>query len=630
MSNSTMTSTSFSDLLDKNKWQVPEIQREYVWGHNPRLLEHFFKDIANNKAHNIGFLYSYTPLHSSEGDIVYLIDGQQRFTTLYLALFYFSRVEGNDFKSYEGKFSYKVRTSTDEFTQRLIEKVKSQEDFENIEDQTWFLSHYQNDPSIKGILVLFEWLTKNYKISSDMVDKILATEFWNFNIDQAGQGEELYIKMNSRGEQLSANENIRPYLLEKASNKTEAGKEIDNWQEFFWKYRGINPNADEGFNAFLSWVVILELHKLHTDASPMLIYNEQGFRDIQNNLYHNAQRINLTFEKIQLYFDAITKIAVAVEKGHFDSIAPKLTKESINNEQRNNFKNYLAGGIQGRGKMFLLPLLAFYSKPSRTEIDKRWVRFFYNIAFNQGRDAFKYVFTIASCPVDDPINIDENLLDEEDKTKLKWLAEADDLEKIFQELEDHPITKGTIGVFITHITHSLQNEKLDIDERLRKYIERLREYKEKFELCLPTNGKIFEEIGNSLFRQAMLATSESMNALSSSTSNTLPVPKDTYCNIGNYEGFPRYFFKIDNTSFAKKYPAYFRVWDMIGSDNIESDNIEKELNDIINKKGELPHPVKILLEEPSILLEFNQMIYYSTEKIHLLASADYRGAWREF
>ncbi|MGL4985981.1 MAG: DUF262 domain-containing protein, partial [Treponemataceae bacterium] len=486
MNNTTITPISFSDLLGKNKWQVPEIQREYVWGNNESLLEHFFNDISKNNAHNIGFLYSYTPSHAQDqkNSIVYLIDGQQRFTTLYLALFYFSIVEGkkefshNDKFSYEvctstgkftkqftkkeyaAQFSYRVRTSTEEFIQRLIENVS---DFGKIKEQTWFLSHYKKDPSITGILNLLQWL-RNYKSPPEMVDKILKTEFWNFNIDQAGQGEELYIKMNSRGEQLSANENIRPYLLETVKDKQKAGKEFDNWQEFFWKYRGSNPNADKGLNAFLSWVIILEFHK---NSPQDLKYSEINSTCSEKNLLNEAQEIKLTVEKIIPYFTALENITSALKGEIFNTIAPKL----INEDGKNNFENNLAGEIGERGKMFLLPLLAYYSEHLQAKIDKHWVRFFYTIAFNQKSQAFKYVLTIASKNCKDPIDLLQSpkLLEKEEKIKLECLRDhaenRDKLEEIFQNLEDHWLTQVTIEEFISK---SINEKKISL-ERLQKY-----------------------------------------------------------------------------------------------------------------------------------------------------------------
>jgi len=129
--NKYMQELSTQELVEELNFLIPEIQRDYVWGFNEReILDTFCEDIKsvrnlilgqedlkskikelsdlgkydeikqlleqkrNTNSLNIGFLYSYQPNyrleHFPESDFykdVYLIDGQQRFTTLFLLLF---------------------------------------------------------------------------------------------------------------------------------------------------------------------------------------------------------------------------------------------------------------------------------------------------------------------------------------------------------------------------------------------------------------------------------------------------------------------------------------------------------------------------------------------------------------
>ena len=97
-------------LFSLNRLIVPEIQREYVWGNNTDVLTQFLNDIRAKaepcsvchhvhaaKSMNVGFLYSYKPnyVKRSYERILdeYLIDGQQRITTLFLLLLYRASVE---------------------------------------------------------------------------------------------------------------------------------------------------------------------------------------------------------------------------------------------------------------------------------------------------------------------------------------------------------------------------------------------------------------------------------------------------------------------------------------------------------------------------------------------------------
>src|SRR5690606_23129118 len=82
--------------------------------------------------------------------------------------------------------------------------------------------------------------------------------FWHFKTEKTDQGEELYITMNSRGEQLADYENIKAKLFEEVENQLEWSEKWEVWQDFFWKRRD-GGSADEGFNEFLRWVVIIQM-----------------------------------------------------------------------------------------------------------------------------------------------------------------------------------------------------------------------------------------------------------------------------------------------------------------------------------------------------------------------------------
>ena len=97
-------------LFSLNKMIVPEIQREYVWGNNSDVLEKFLMELEKkaapceechhvhgNKNINVGFLYSYKPSYVKyESERIldeFLIDGQQRITTLFLLLLFRATIE---------------------------------------------------------------------------------------------------------------------------------------------------------------------------------------------------------------------------------------------------------------------------------------------------------------------------------------------------------------------------------------------------------------------------------------------------------------------------------------------------------------------------------------------------------
>lgn len=91
-----MRKININELIADYNFVVPEIQREYVWGakKNKQVLVQFLHDLNEKLSKgnaNIGFLYSY-----QSGKEHYLIDGQQRYTTIILLLYYLSAKEGEE------------------------------------------------------------------------------------------------------------------------------------------------------------------------------------------------------------------------------------------------------------------------------------------------------------------------------------------------------------------------------------------------------------------------------------------------------------------------------------------------------------------------------------------------------
>lgn len=254
MENNTMEPLSIKQLLDNYILIIPEIQREYVWGMNTNVLQAFLNDldielIADNVTKNIGFLYSYT-IHDKEH---YIIDGQQRLTTMILMLYVKSVQMEDDYQEFKRMlqvdaptmtFSYNVRPLTEQFLRQLFShRCISKDDIEN---QKWYIGEYKDDITIKSILGALDIMASIDAYPNITFKRILDNvKFWYFDVKQTSQGEELYITMNSRGEKLTESEQIKPRLFESISKELvkEYGKLWDNWEEFFFHNRPMNSGS---------------------------------------------------------------------------------------------------------------------------------------------------------------------------------------------------------------------------------------------------------------------------------------------------------------------------------------------------------------------------------------------------
>lgn len=299
-----MDKKNIEELLG-NYMVVPEIQREYVWGSNKNIVNQFIDSIKDNKDINVGFLYSY-----SNENQEYIIDGQQRLTTLVLCLYYASLMQGeyDKFKSLlkvnspNMSFTYRVRSNTEEFMQCLFNSGLYKE--EEIKDSKWYHTCYDSDISISSMIALLNYLAD---IKFDVkYDDILNIKFWYYPIDETSLGEDLYITMNSRGKTLDNAEKLKPLLFEKSRKELKNwGKIWDDWEDFFFTLL----NGDDitkinvAMNNLIRIVWELKTCGEHNELKPFEAIKDLNLSDIE--LFFNALKLIVNSEfknKVDLLF----------------------------------------------------------------------------------------------------------------------------------------------------------------------------------------------------------------------------------------------------------------------------------------------------------------------------------------
>lgn len=299
-----MDKKNIEELLG-NYMVVPEIQREYVWGSNKNIVNQFIDSIKDNKDINVGFLYSY-----SNGNQEYIIDGQQRLTTLVLCLYYASLMQGeyDKFKSLlkvnspNMAFTYRVRSNTEEFMQCLFNSGLYKE--KEIKDSKWYHTCYDSDLSISSMIALLNYLDE-IKFNVKYND-ILNIEFWYYPIDETSLGEDLYITMNSRGKTLDNAEKLKPLLFEKSRKELKNwGKIWDDWEDFFFTLL----NGDDitkinvAMNNLIRIVWELKTCGEHNELKPFEAIKDLNLSDIE--LFFEALKLIVNSEfkdKVDLLF----------------------------------------------------------------------------------------------------------------------------------------------------------------------------------------------------------------------------------------------------------------------------------------------------------------------------------------
>ncbi|WP_419699034.1 DUF262 domain-containing protein [Mucilaginibacter sp. NFX135] len=378
---------------------IPEIQRDYVWKKeniNKLLLsiiadfsaktetdasvsedqlkqipaalrEEFARMMAKKKTFsNIGFIYAY--FDTEQFAKYMLIDGQQRLTSVFLILLHlyikenrigaFKRIY---YPNDRPKVDYKVRENAHVFLLDFIDYLLDNGEPDKVREQYWFYSSYKNDTTINSLIDNYQaivLLLSNHQLSAEYVEDYV--EFWYFDTNQSAQGEDLYLYMNSRGESVQTNENIKAELLEHKAEaeKHQWGAKWEDWQNTFWLHRGKSPNADRGFDEFLKWIKII--NKVRSVHYAKTIDLTDTIREIRDSKKFTTEGISL--ENISSYYHAVQKLLALNLGRYFNS----------------GFLSEEPGVLV---YVRLLPLLMYAERyPNATHLELiRYARFFFNI-----------------------------------------------------------------------------------------------------------------------------------------------------------------------------------------------------------------------------------------------------------
>lgn len=528
---------------------VPEIQRDYVWGKNQveGLLNSIYDDFKNFEESNnqitvnliedrsfektileyyksikfntsIGFIYAYSDYEYP--DKYFLIDGQQRLTTIYLLLCALASLDENFknqfdklyFKNSQSFIEYRVREASLQFLNHSISHSINNE-VGDLNEQYWYYNFYENDKTIQSIVHNLKTIIK---FLNDKIDDIGSfkeyvlnhVQFWYFDTNISEQGEELYIYMNARGEKMQSNENLKAELLVSIPNvkeKDDWGTKWEKWQDFFWLIRGEHENADNVFNEFIYCIAGLENHKLDLKI----------IKEVKDKYFESPNHLDLLrcFESeglitIENYVKALELLkskeieSYCIEKGIFYRwlinyrrlIISFLNSDHTNwftntkDQNRNTERNRMVG---------VWSALNILTQYVGKKIDDNLIitlRIFYNRYHNFVRSVEKNIIESDVFSREGYRKILETKLDSEDESISEELLKYDYIvsesqssdfyEKIstIWELEDHPTNLNGRDVGNMNSSHL-------IDYKSQLNLDKLRLVKDKFFELIPIDNK---------------------------------------------------------------------------------------------------------------------------------------------
>ena len=242
-------------LLSRYRVVIPGIQRHYVQGaNNPKaesVRKQFIKEIftaIEKKQNEFNLHFIYGPINTNGEDSFVPVDGQQRLTTLWLiARYAVEKAEPSNRKELLrllSRFTYEDRINAKRFCQALTcENSRwdiTQDPNPDILCQDWFVDYWKEDETVASMIRMLstiheEWNKHQDTITAEDVLEAIASKI-RFELKIDAFGDDIYMKMNARGLQLTQWENFKAKFSEDlCEDKKESwDKEMEELSNLFF------------------------------------------------------------------------------------------------------------------------------------------------------------------------------------------------------------------------------------------------------------------------------------------------------------------------------------------------------------------------------------------------------------
>lgn len=251
-------------LLSRYHVVIPGIQRHYVQGaNNPKaesVRKQFIKEIftaIEKKQNEFNLHFIYGPINTNGEDSFVPVDGQQRLTTLWLiARYAVEKAEPSNRKELLrllSRFTYEDRINAKRFCQALTCEDSrwdiTQDPNPDILCQDWFVDYWKEDETVASMIRMLstiyeEWNKHQDTITAEDILEAIASKI-RFNLKIDAFGDDIYMKMNARGLQLTQWENFKAKFSEDLceDKKEWWGKEMEELSNRFSLVQTNNTNC---------------------------------------------------------------------------------------------------------------------------------------------------------------------------------------------------------------------------------------------------------------------------------------------------------------------------------------------------------------------------------------------------
>jgi len=533
--------------------QIPMIQRDYAHGREgeseirKRFLKAIFNSLVDNKELELDFIYG--AKKTIDGNDLFIpLDGQQRLTTLYLLYWYLGNRELDLDKLLELRnalklFNYATRSSSNKFCEILSGTSISFNILPSVEikDSSWFFDSFSLDPTVQSMLVMLDAIHNTYGVDKkELFSSLHQIRFYILPLDGFDLTDELYIKMNARGKQLTQFENFKADLIKWVKDVNNPFKDdfhrkvkyddrpvkyymyielkLDNhWTNLFWKFskknekiqkKLVDPYMMQFWNRYLlnSYIINSNLSQdaMEYDIIFKELYGNQG--DDSNLKYNN-------FDSYKTLLEGANRVK-DIEKV-FENLATCLNEVSEiikPNWDKNDKWNLFSEAINQRQRIIFFATTKYLENNSFDAIKfKNWMRIVWNIIIDPNIrsvpamvGAMRFINDLSNCSNDiytflknpDSVLFSGNATFqtqlEEEHLKSILIAKSENWEESIIEAESHPLFQGNIRFLIADFG--------DTD-----YVNFIKNKNTSFEIL--KNNDLSDKAENYLWIRALLAKS---------------------------------------------------------------------------------------------------------------------------
>ena len=487
--------TTFLSFAQNKKIEIPIFQRDYAQGRNDHMTDKIRKDFVSSL---IEALDKNTPI---ELDFIYgrevdntitLIDGQQRLTTLFLLHWYLAQRIGKIDAFNNIKFSYATRDYAKDFTDKLTTGGDFKIDFTQailsteLKDKNWFYDDWKHDPTVSGMLNTLDEIHKQLRDKTidyywSLLEHGIITFYW-LDLKKHELTDELYLKMNARGKQLSNFENFKASLVKRINDeqweseekveKTFSYKMDTTYTDLFWKYRGdVNVIDYEVTNFFAGMAMIGYVLKEK---------NSEAQQKRAQELFSNPLSVVASdfskedFERLEEFLDfysTVENISIKTDLWKYYNTNNKrgFFEEFIKDENKGTQKAYRGATYKQRVFFYAITNLFIKVKDNKAKVEE-FIQVVRNIIENEAIDSaetFAGAIKLMRELLDGSLDIYDYLSKTAIQSKFASYQVAQEIDKAKRivadsqwkeaiwKAENHLMFKGDIGFLLLETENNL-------------------------------------------------------------------------------------------------------------------------------------------------------------------------------